>query len=58
MTRDPRSSTGARASPYEIFNTHPALDERIAYARTQASYPSEPALQPQDEQALRSICAS
>jgi Zn-dependent protease with chaperone function len=44
------------ARQYEIFSTHPALEERARIARAQPRYPTEPILTEPEWQALRGLC--
>lgn len=52
-TRQPPS--GGRAI-VDIFSTHPASPERIAKIEAQPAYPTTPALDPAEWQALKEVC--
>ncbi len=57
-TPKPDAKTASSGSPMEILSSHPSTAERIARFEGQPSYPTTPALSPEQWRSLRSICGS
>ncbi len=55
--REGSARSGSFASAVEILSTHPLLEERAQTVGQVPPYPVEPAVTPEDAEALKAICA-